>query len=246
MPRFFVSPFAMSGKIVTLMGDDHRHLAYSLRMAVGDEIVIADGEGTECTARLSRITADVTEAEILERRPGAGEPPVELYLYQGNPKGDKMEWIVQKAVELGVTEIVPFESSRCITRVKADRTEKQTARLARVAREAAGQCGRARLPGVHTPLSFTDALSHAKEHADAVFFCYEEERTLSLKDALTAAREAGARRLAFFVGPEGGFSPEEAAIAATVATPVSLGRRILRCETAPLFALSCAICVYEL
>ena len=247
MPRFFVSPAAMAGDTVTITGDDHRHIAYALRMAVGDEITVSDGEGQECTCRLARMTADLTEATVVDRRAGAGELPVSLRLYQGNPKGDKLELIVQKAVELGASAIIPFESSRCISRVRQERVEKQTARLRRVACEAAGQCGRARLPEVMPPLSFREALADARANAEVILFCYEEEKTRSLRAVIEEARAAGANRLAFFVGSEGGFSPEEAREAqAAGAIPVSLGRRILRCETAPIFALSCAVYAYEL
>lgn len=247
MPRFFVNPADLAGNTVTITGDDHRHIAYALRMAVGEEITVSDGEGAECLCRLFRITDAATEAEILSRRVGEGELPVTVCLYQGNPKGDKLEMITQKAVELGASVIIPFESSRCVSRIVPARVEKQTARLARVAREAAGQCGRARLPLVLPPMSFAAALADAKARADAIFFCYEEEKTVSLAAAIREARAAGATRLAFFVGSEGGFSPEEATAAQGAgAIPVSLGRRILRCETAPIFALSCLVCAYEL
>lgn len=247
MPRFFVSPADMAGDTVTITGDDHRHIAYALRMAVGDTVTVCDGEGQECTCRLTRITPDTTEAEVLDCRPGAGELPVSVRLYQGNPKGDKLELIVQKATELGAAAILPFESSRCITRVKPERADKQTARLSRIAREAAGQCGRARLPLVSPPLSFRAALEDAQRNADLILFCYEGEEERSLRAAIEGARAADARRIAVFVGSEGGFSPEEAVAArAAGALPVSLGARILRCETAPIFALACLAYAYEL
>ncbi len=247
MPRFFVSPDAMAGDTITITGDDHRHIAYALRMAVGDEITVCDGEGEECLCRLSCITPDATQATVTERRTGVGELPVSLRLYQGNPKGDKLELITQKAVELGASAIIPFESSRCISRVRQERVDKQTARLRRVAQEAAGQCGRARLPYVSAPLSFRAALADARQNADLILFCYEEEKTRSLRAVIEEARAAGAARLAFFVGSEGGFSPEEAKEAEEAgATPVCLGKRILRCETAPIFALSCVVYAYEL
>ena len=243
----FRSPEALSGDCITLLGEDCRHVALSLRMAVGDEITLSDGEGKEATCRLSYITPERVEAELLSLTEGRGELPVTVLLYQAMPKGDKLELIVQKAVELGACGIYPFESSRCVTRIRAERVQKQTERLSRVAREAAGQCGRSRLPRVGEPLSFAGALAHAREHADTVLFCYEDEREISLKKAVEQARVAGAARMAVFVGSEGGFSREEAEAAiAAGAVPVSLGTRILRCETAPIFALSCISYAYEL
>ncbi len=247
MPRFFVSPEALLGDTVALLGEDCRHVALSLRMAVGDDITLSDGEGKEALCRLTHITPERVEVEVLSRSEGRGELPVTVFLYQAMPKGDKLELIVQKAVELGACGIYPFESSRCITRVRAERVAKQTERLSRVAKEAAGQCGRSRLPEVGEPFSFAGALAHAREHADAILFCYEGEREKSLRAAIEAAKERGDTRLALFVGSEGGFSPEEAEAAISAgALPVSLGARILRCETAPLFALSCISYAYEL
>lgn len=247
MPRFFVSPAALAKDTVCLVGEDYRHVALSLRMAVGDTVTLSDGEGKEALCRLSRITSDTAEATVLSRREGGGELPVRVSLYQALPKGDKLELIVQKATELGACEILPFESSRCITRVRAERVGKQTERLSRVATEAAGQCGRSRLPRVCEPTSFREALAHAREHAELILFCYEAEEESGLRDVLEDAKKRGVSRIALFVGSEGGFSPEEVAEAkAAGARSVSLGTRILRCETAPLFALSCIAYTYEL
>lgn len=246
MPRFFVSPAAMAGDTVMIEGEDCRHIALSLRMAVGDTVTLSDGQGQEALCRLTAITPTHVEAAVLSRGAGQGELPIEVYLYQGNPKGDKLELIVQKAVELGACAVIPFESSRCVARIKAERAEKQTARMQRIANEAAGQCGRARLLQVLPPLSYADALRDAAARCDATLLCYEDEKTTTLRAALGRLREAQCRRIGLFVGSEGGFSPEEAAAAqAQGAVSVSLGRRILRCETAPLYALSCIGYTYE-
>jgi 16S rRNA (uracil1498-N3)-methyltransferase len=152
------------------------------------------------------------------------------------PKSDKLELIIQKAVELGAARIVPFESSRCIKRPEAEKIEKQTARLARIAEEAAKQCGRARLPIVEEPISFKKMLDEAKS-AELSLFCYEGKGTKSLKETLSAGAAPSA--ISVIVGSEGGFSPDEAEAAREAGlTPVNLGPRILRCETAPMYALS--------
>lgn len=246
MPRFFVTPAALAGDSVTIEGEDCRHIALALRMAVGDTVVLSDGCGQECTCRLTLITPTRVEAAVLTRATGAGEMPIEVHLYQGNPKGDKMELIVQKAVELGAAAVTPFESSRCVARVRQERVEKQTARLARIACEAAGQCGRAALPTVGQPLSFSAALEEACAQNELILFCYENEKQRPLQPVLYEAKAAGVRRVALFVGSEGGFSPEEAAAACRGgAVSVSLGSRILRCETGAMYALSCLSFVFE-
>ncbi len=236
MPRFFVEPDVICEGTATVSGGDAYHIARSLRMAVGDEITLADGSGKEYLCRLTKIRDEECCAEILAEQISASESPAEITLYMAYPKSDKLELIIQKAVELGAAKIVPFESSRCIKRPKAEKIEKQTARLARIAEEAAKQCGRARLPIVREPISFKKMLDEAKT-AELSLFCYEGCGTRSLKEALSA--KAAPSSISVIVGSEGGFSPEEAEAAETAGlTPVNLGPRILRCETAPMYALS--------
>ena len=148
MPRFFTPSENFDEGKVKITGDDARHIARALRMAVGDEITVADMQGREHLCKLTRIRDEECECEILESREGRTESPLEITLYMGYPKGDKLEVVIQKAVELGASRIIPFESSRCVKRPKDDKIEKQTARLQRIAEEAAKQCGRARLPRV--------------------------------------------------------------------------------------------------
>lgn len=247
MPRFFVTPAALDADTVCLSGEDARHISLSLRMAVGDTLTLSDGEGREAVCRLDTLSPDAVTATVLSRHTGVGEMPISVILYQALPKGDKLETIVQKATELGAAAVYPFESSRCITRVRAERTARQTARLQRIADEAAGQCGRARLLRVSEPGSFAAALADARGRCDAVLFCYEDERARTLRGALEELYTRGIRTLGLFVGAEGGFSPEEAAAAREAGfLSVGLGPRILRCETAPLCALSCISFVFEL
>ena len=160
------------------------------------------------------------------------------------PKGDKLETVIQKSVELGASRIIPFESSRCIKRPKAEKQEKQTARLQRIAEEAAKQCGRSRLPEVTPPVSFREMLNVAKK-ADLALFCYENEKATTVKEALKSSTKP--QSIAVIVGSEGGFSPEEAISAEESGVrSVTLGKRILRCETAPDYALTAISYEYEL
>ncbi len=244
MARFFVDKEKIRENVIIIDGADAHHIARSLRMAEGDEAVVCDGEGVEYLTRLTRIRDEECQCEIIERLNSKTEPPVSITLCMAYPKGDKLEVVIQKAVELGVSRIIPFESSRCIKRPKAEKAEKQTARLERIAEEAAKQCGRARIPTVAKPMSFSHMLDEATR-SELVLFCYENEDGLTVRDMM-AGKEKPAS-IAIIVGSEGGFSPDEAAEAkARGCKSVSLGNRILRCETAPSFVLSAISYEYEL
>ena len=244
MPRFFVPTENFDGQSVKITGDDAYHIARALRMAVGDEVTVADMQGRQHICRLTKIRDEACECEILATEEGNTESPAEITLYMGYPKGDKLEVVIQKSVELGASRIVPFESSRCVKKPKSEKIEKQNARLSRIAEEAAKQCGRSILPKVMPPVSFAEAISEARE-ADIPLFCYEGDGTVSLKSALADAVEK--RTVSVIVGCEGGFSEKEAEEArAAGLIPVNLGPRILRCETAPAYVLSAISYVLEL
>lgn len=244
MARFFVNREKISEDRIIIEGSDAHHIARSLRMAEGDEIVVCDGEGGEYQCRLVRIRDEECQCQIIERLCTNTESPIEITLCMAYPKGDKLEMIIQKAVELGVGRIIPFESSRCIKRPKAEKVEKQTARLSKIAEEAAKQCGRAKIPTVCHPMSFEQMIKEAAG-CELSLLCYENEDGSSLKDALSDCEALCS--VAVIVGSEGGFSPEEAAEAVKCGCrSVSLGKRILRCETAPLFVLSALAYVFEL
>ena len=244
MPRFFVNKDRICDDVIFIDGADAHHIARSLRMAEGDEAVVCDGVGNEYRCALGRIRDDECQCKIIEKINTGSEPDMTITLCMAYPKGDKLETVIQKAVELGVCRIIPFESSRCIKRPKAEKTEKQTARLARIAEEAAKQCGRAIIPTVLPPVSYKEMLSVATE-SDIALFCYEAEDGSSIKDAL--AEEVKPKSIAVIVGSEGGFSEEEAEAAKVAGCrSVTLGKRILRCETAPLYALTAISYRYEL
>ncbi len=236
MPRFFAEAPDFSEGAVVIKGDSARHIARSLRMAVGDEITVCDGEGCEYLCRLTRIRDEICECEILSSAKSRAESPVEITLFVAYPKGDKLELVIQKAVELGASRIVPFESSRCIKKPQPEKAEKQNARLSKIAEEAAKQCGRAKVPTVTQPLPFKAAISEATK-SELALFCYEGEGTESLKTLLE--KNSGAGTISAVIGAEGGFSPEECLAAKEAGLSLAnLGPRILRCETAPLYVLS--------
>ena len=232
MPRFFIDPPAPDG-FVTLTGEAANHIARALRMKPGEHLTLCDGRGTDYDAALQSAAPGCVTAQVLAARPSAGEPNVRLLLFQGLPKGDKMDWIVQKAVELGAAEIVPFAAARSVSRPDDAAARKKTARWQKIADEAAGQSQRGILPPVRPLVSFGAALEQARA-CDRIFFCYEGGG--SALDALLSEPFASA---AIFIGPEGGFAPEEVAQAEQAgARRITLGPRILRTETAPLAALS--------
>jgi 16S rRNA (uracil1498-N3)-methyltransferase len=244
MPRFFADQCNITDTDIKIVGEDAYHIARSLRMAVGDFVTVSDGGGLDYYCSLLSIHDEVCVCKIINKEKSKVEPRCHITLFMAYPKGDKLEVVVQKAVELGASEIVPFESSRCIKRPKAEKQERITERLNKIAKEAAKQSGRAILPTVSHAVSFSKMLDLATK-SELALLCYESEEGKTLKGAI-GERDIP-KSLACIVGCEGGFSREEAeeAIARGIVS-VSLGRRILRCETAPDFILSALEYEFEL
>lgn len=238
MPRFFIKSDAVGkDNTVTLCGEDASHVARSLRMSVGETLTVCDENGVERHCRIEEIRRDEVFLRVESEKMSESEPSVRVTLYQALTKGDKFESIIQKSVELGVYAVVPVLSSRCISRPDEKSAEKKRLRWNAIAEEAAKQSGRGIIPTVLPTVTFPEALSKVQED-DACFFCYEEEKRYDLKSFLCEKADEKINSLSFFIGPEGGISPEEAALARAVMPSVSLGKRILRTETAPLCVLS--------
>lgn len=231
MPRFFTGP--ITGDYHQITGPDAAHIAKSLRMRPGEPLILCDGKGMDYYGRLTAVSPDCVEVEIEEKAPTHSEPSVEVTLYQGIPKSDKMELIVQKAVELGVYRIVPTMASRCVSRPDPKSMEKKRVRWQKIAEEAAKQSGRGNIPSVSGAIEFPQALAKAREDGCHILFLYEGGGV-----PLSQAISPEVSRYALFVGPEGGFSLEEAQLAQACGQAATLGPRILRTETAPLAALA--------
>ena len=243
MPRFFVDDSAVTENAVVVSGADARHIARSLRMAVGETVTVCTPSGREFDLRLTRIRDDLCEGEIIASRKAAGEPPVSIALYVAYPKGDKLETVVQKATELGAVSVTPFSSAFVVRKPRPEKIAQETERLNRIAEEAAKQCRRGAIPTVTPPLSFKETLTEAMK-VELPLFCYEGEGTRPLPALLPAKTPES---VSVVVGSEGGFSEDEAEEAKAAGFLLAgLGKRILRCETAPLFALSCLAFRYEL
>lgn len=230
MPRFFVDSLLADSAVLT--GENAHHIGYSLRMRVGEALTVC-ANGIDYDCEIAHMTADTVELRVLASAPCKAEPTAQVTLYQAMPKLDKLEQIIQKAVELGAVRVVPVLTQRCVSRPTAEAFSKKLPRLKKIALEAAKQSGRGRVPEIAPMCSFSQALRDMQA-ADAALMLYESGgvrmSTLPLTDTA---------RVALLVGSEGGFDPAEAEAAkATGVTPVWLGERILRCETAPLAALS--------
>ena len=229
MPRFFHE--VPSGDSLIINGPDAQHIRRALRMQPGEHLTVCDGQGTDYACQITAFEGEGVRLSVLSQAPSCTEPSLAVTLYQGLPKGDKMDWILQKVVELGVTAVVPVATRRSVARLEGKADKKQE-RWQRIAAEAAGQCGRGMLPSVERPLSWSQALSCLSGEPALVFY---EGGGRPLRELVTPST----RRLSVFVGPEGGFDPEEIdAIRRQGGGVATLGPRILRCETAPLAALT--------
>ena len=242
MHRFYVNqPIREVGERVLLSPEESLHAARVLRLKAGERVCFLDGEQL-WLAELTRVSEKETEGQVLQCLPSP-EPPCRAVLWQGLPKADKLEWIVQKATELGCAEIWPVAMERSIARSdRGDRDEKKKERFNRIALEAAKQSGRARVPGVRGTLDMASALKAAREgDFSLILVAWEEEHALPLSRAVQAfVQEKGVpESVLLVVGPEGGISQEEyEAFRLIGGKAVTLGKRILRTETAGLCALS--------
>ena len=229
-PRFFTEN--ISDTAAVLSGDDAKHAIQVLRMREGDYAVICDGSGYDYLSQLEHAGSECV-FNVLEKTRNEAEPSVHVRLFQAMPKSDKMEFIVQKAVECGVCEIIPFFSKRCVSRPDKKQMQKKTERYRRIAYEAAKQCGRGIIPTVGEAVEFSDVINmYSAENTGILFYeCAE----LPLKEAVTQFKT----NIDIIIGSEGGFEEVEAAkLSEQGYIPVSLGKRILRCETAPIAAIS--------
>ena len=247
MPRFFVQENDIVDGIVTLRGDDAHHISRSLRMAAGEHITICDPRGRQFDCVLSGF-CDVVTASIVGEIDARCESPVQIHLFQALVKGDKLDTVIQKAVECGAADITPFESCRCVVRVKPEAENERTVRRCRIALEAAKQSGRGTVPKVMPTVGFDEMLDFARGHGGLII-CYECETSVSLRQLLSQmhCEDSIRREICLAVGPEGGFSPDEIQRAtAAGAHTVGLGPRILRTETAAAFALGCFVYEFEM
>lgn len=234
MVRFFVSAGELLGDQAVLTGENAQH-AKVLRLKAGEQVLLCDGEGSEAVCTVTDFGKDFCRVEILERRASAAEASVRVSVYMSFPKSDKLEHVIQKATELGAYEIVTFPSARCVSKPDEKSLKKKLERWQKIAVSAAEQSGRGRIPQVLVLDSFAQALSRAAQ-ADKALMFYEHEEATTLHMGLNSGEF---HTVSLLTGPEGGLEESEVEHARTAGLQVcTLGKRILRCETAPLCALS--------
>lgn len=234
MPRFFVPKQEIGSSFLVLTGENAAH-AKVLRLKNGDDVTVCDGEGTDYTCTVSDVATGQVSLVVRSADPSQSEPKVACSVYMAFAKADKFEHVIQKATELGATELICFPSARCVSKPDEKSLSKKLERWQKIAASAAEQSRRGRIPRVIALSSYAEALSRAAEADLAVCF-YENEDHLTFRAAIETAPF---RTASILTGPEGGFEPEEISQAASAGLKIcTLGSRILRCETAPLCALS--------
>ena len=232
MTRFFVSQGEIQASEIILSGENAAH-ANVLRLKHGEELLLCDGQGQDVLCRV--VDAERLVLQVLERRNSETEPEVQVNIYMAFPKADKLEHVIQKATELGVNEIVAFPSARCVSKPDDKSLKKKLERWQKIASSAAEQSGRGKIPDVIILDSYKAALERASQ-SDLAILLYENEHATTLKMAL---EEKPLTTVAILSGPEGGLEDREVALAKEAGLRIcTLGKRILRCETAPLCALS--------
>lgn len=239
MQRFFVEPHQIEEEKhqILVTGGDVNHMKNVLRMRPGEEVWISDGQGKEYHCSIEAYGEEGAMLHILYVQEAQYELPNRIYLFQGLPKGDKMELIIQKAVELGAYAVIPVETKRCVVKLDAKKAEKKVVRWQQISESAAKQSKRMLVPEVRPVMSFKEALKAAEE-LDICLIPYEFARGMKETREIIGTITPG-RSIGIFIGPEGGFEENEVAAAVeTGAKPITLGKRILRTETAGLAILS--------
>lgn len=245
MYQFFVKPEQIVDKRIYIIGKDVNHIKNVLRMKVGEELAISNGvDGKEYRCAIKEFQEEQIELELLFIKEDAMELPCKVYLFQGLPKADKMELIIQKCVELGVTEVIPVATKRAVVKLDEKKKKQKVQRWQGISEAAAKQSKRGIIPQVHEVLTFSQALEYAR-NMDVKMIPYELAEGMQATKELIAGIQEG-QSVAVFIGPEGGFDETEVEAARELGiAPVSLGRRILRTETAGMTVLAFMIYALE-
>lgn len=244
MRRFFTAPEAVQNDTVFFDAELAHHMGKVLRLLPGEQVTVCTGNGITYVVELEQFQKDCVTGHILECVENQQETDVQLVLYQGMPKGDKLELIIQKCTELGVSAVIPVETSRSIVHLDGNKAAKKLERWQKIAQEASQQSKRIQVPVVNQYLSWKQCLQQLQQEEDGLTIVFwEDERTLSLK-ALLRSQVQKPKKINLVVGPEGGLSEEEVTqLQSLGAVSASLGKRILRTETAGM--AGCAMILYE-
>jgi len=240
MAKYFFAKNERSGDIITLQNERAHHLNNVLRYKISDKILLCDGMGMDYVASLEHVSKNGLTLRIISESESHTELPFNVTLYQGLPKGDKMDWVIEKAVEIGVTKIIPIETEHSVVKIKEPRKKQE--RYQRIAKAAASQSMRSVIPDIASPVSFDLALCDQSEHG-VCLVAHEKENRRNIKSAIYGISPVD---VSVWIGPEGGFSEKEIiALENKNAKTVSLGPRTLRSETAGLVAISQIISIWD-
>ena len=242
MPKYFTEPENIKDGFIEIFSDEAKHILNVMRMEIGDTLTICDGQSNDYLCRICETGKNCLKAKIEETTKSESEPKTKITLYQGLPKSDKMELIIQKCVEIGVCRIVPVITERAVVKIeKGAKEDKKTERWQKIAESAAKQSGRGIIPALERPMKFKDAIEEAVKNGEAII-PYENEKDRGLKEFI---KNSKAENIGIFIGPEGGFDTKEIEFAVENGVmSVTLGKRILRTETAGI--VTSAIVLYEL
>lgn len=237
MYQFFVEPFDIGEEQIVITGSDVNHIKNVLRMRIGEKIAVVNKfENRKYLCEIQKIDEDHICCNILSEEEAGTELPAKIYLFQGLPKGDKMELIIQKAVELGCFEIIPVACKRCVVKLEEKKRKSKVERWQSISEAAAKQSGRQIIPQVHEVMGFSEALSYTAD-MDSKLIPYEKAADIGETKKLLGAAKPG-QKIAVFIGPEGGFEEAEVEEAKGEGViPITLGKRILRTETAAITVL---------
>ena len=245
MQKFFVEENQIENDKINIIGEDVKHISSVLRMQKGEKILIGSKETLETyLTEIEQIEKEKVVVKIIEKHDTQTESNVEIDLYQGLPKADKMELIIQKTTEIGISKVIPVDMVRCIVKLNEKDAKKKIERWQKVAEGAAKQSKRSKIPEIKNKIKIKD-LENIISQYDAFIVAYEEENEITLKQELKKLREQEKYKIGILVGPEGGITKEEIEkLTSYNAKVVTLGKRILRTETAPIVLTSNII--YEL
>ena len=245
MSTFYVKNNQIKDGKIEILGEDYRHLRNVLRYKIDDELEICDENTIRYQTKIENFKESCAICKIQEILNGTTESPINVTLYQGLPKSDKLEQIIQKTTEMGICEIIPVAMERSIVKMEEKNKVKKLERWNKIAVEASKQSGRQKIPNVEEPINFKNIIENISKY-DIVLLLYENEKSVTIKEAITKRKKESMQKIAIIIGPEGGFSKDEVDMLSKFDNVhvVTVGPRILRTETAGLAAL--AMIVYEL
>lgn len=244
MHQFFIEEEQIGKEYVTITGGDVNHIKNVLRMKPGEKIRVSSRGGQDFYCRIAEMGDDFVQADILDEEASKTELPSRIYLFQGIPKGDRMETVIEKAVELGVYEIIPVAMKYCVVKLDEKKAANKIRRWQAIAESAAKQSKRSMIPRIHPVMDYADALEYAKS-CDVNLVPYENQRGMAATREVLDAIEPG-QSISIIIGPEGGFAPEEIQAARESMEVISLGKRILRTDIAGICTMSVLMCTLEM